>query len=115
MLKESPENLVGNDRFEGYGVELIQKLAELEGFNYTFILREDKANGVYSKDLKKWTGMIGDLLDMVFSLTCFHKHSLFNLFIFFQRADLAITDFTITAEREEVVDFTVAFMSLGTY
>jgi hypothetical protein len=31
----------------------------------------------------------------------------------FQRADLAITDLTITSEREEAVDFTHPFMSLG--
>lgn len=39
MLKESPENLIGNDRFEGYGIDLIKKLAEMEGFNFTFIVR----------------------------------------------------------------------------
>lgn len=65
MLKESPENLVGNDRFEGYGIDLIQKLSEMEGFNYTFIVREDKANGVFNETLGKWTGMIGDLLEKV--------------------------------------------------
>jgi len=31
----------------------------------------------------------------------------------FQKADLAITDLTITSEREEAVDFTHPFMSLG--
>lgn len=65
MLKESYESLVGNDRFEGFGIDLIKKLAEMEGFNYTFIIREDKANGVYNEKLGKWTGMIGDLLEMV--------------------------------------------------
>lgn len=30
-----------------------------------------------------------------------------------QRADLAITDLTITSEREEAVDFTIPFMNLG--
>jgi len=31
----------------------------------------------------------------------------------FQKADLAITDLTITFERESAVDFTHPFMSLG--
>jgi hypothetical protein len=31
----------------------------------------------------------------------------------FQKADLAITDLTITSEREAAVDFTHPFMSLG--
>lgn len=32
-----------------------------------------------------------------------------------QRADLAITDLTITSERESGVDFTMPFMNLGMY
>ena len=32
-----------------------------------------------------------------------------------QEADLAITDLTITAERESAVDFTMPFMNLGLY
>lgn len=31
----------------------------------------------------------------------------------YQRADLAITDLTITSEREEVIDFSIPFMNLG--
>lgn len=31
-----------------------------------------------------------------------------------QEADLAITDLTITSERESAVDFTMPFMNLGT-
>lgn len=38
-----------------------------------------------------------------------------NKIFHFQRADLAITDFTITSDREEAVDFTVPFMNLGMY
>nr|QUP79591.1 ionotropic receptor 5 [Monochamus saltuarius] len=94
MLKETHETLTGNDRFEGFGIDLIQKLSEMEGFNYTFILREDKQNGAKDPNPPhRWSGMIGDLLEF--------------------RADLAITDFTITSDREEAVDFTVPFMNLG--
>ncbi|KAJ8927384.1 hypothetical protein NQ314_020159 [Rhamnusium bicolor] len=93
MMKETHETLTGNDRFEGFGIDLIQKLSEMEGFNYTFILREDKKNGAKDPVTGRWSGMIGDLLE--------------------HRADLAITDFTITSDREEAVDFTVPFMTLG--
>lgn len=31
----------------------------------------------------------------------------------FQRADLAISDLTITSERQEAIDFTTPFMNLG--
>lgn len=33
--------------------------------------------------------------------------------VYSQRADLAITDLTITAERESGADFTMPFMNLG--
>ncbi len=36
-----------------------------------------------------------------------------NDFIWFQKADLAIADLTITYEREQAVDFTMPFMNLG--
>ncbi|XP_017769340.1 PREDICTED: glutamate receptor ionotropic, kainate 2-like [Nicrophorus vespilloides] len=93
MLKESQSSLTGNDRFEGFGIDLIHELSVMEGFNYTFIIREDKSNGAKHPVTGKWSGMIGDLMDF--------------------RADLAITDFTITSEREEAVDFTSPFMNLG--
>lgn len=65
MLKETFETLTGNDRFEGFGIDLIQKLSEMEGFNYTLILREDKQNGAMNPVTKRWSGMIGDLLEHV--------------------------------------------------
>lgn len=92
MLKESFELLSGNDRYEGFGIDLIHELSLLVGFNYTFIIRHDKSNGAKGSN-GKWSGMIGDVMD--------------------GRADLAITDLTITAEREEAVDFTSPFMNLG--
>jgi hypothetical protein len=36
-----------------------------------------------------------------------------KIILFLQRADLAITDLTITAERESAADFTMPFMNLG--
>ncbi|KYB25025.1 hypothetical protein TcasGA2_TC031399 [Tribolium castaneum] len=93
MLKENSGQLFGNDRFEGFAIDLIHELAQMEGFNYTFIIREDKSNGDKNKVTGEWSGMIGDVMHGV--------------------ADLAITDLTITAEREEAVDFTSPFMNLG--
>lgn len=92
MRKLNSEPLAGNDQFEGYGIELIQKLATKIGFNYTFELQEDKRYGNRQSD-GSWDGMIGELMA--------------------DRADLAITDLTITSEREEAVDFTMPFMDLG--
>ncbi|KAG5882511.1 hypothetical protein JTB14_033312 [Gonioctena quinquepunctata] len=93
MRVESTVPLYGNDQYEGFAVDLIKLLAEMRGFNYTFIVREDKANGKFDNDTQKWTGIIGDLIEGT--------------------ADLAICDLTITMEREAAVDFTVPFMMLG--
>jgi len=87
MLKETAVTLSGNERFEGFGIELIQKLSEKLGFNYSFVLQEDGAYGSYNRDTKEWNGMIRELMD--------------------DRADLAITDLTITSERESAADFTM--------
>ena len=37
----------------------------MEGFNYTFIIRDDKSNGAKNPMTGKWSGMIGDLMDYV--------------------------------------------------
>lgn len=93
MLKETLIPLKGNDQFEGFGIELIEKLSQRLGFNYTFKLQEDGAYGSPDKETGEWNGMIRELMD--------------------DKADLAITDLTITAERESAVDFTMPFMNLG--
>ncbi|KAK9498543.1 hypothetical protein O3M35_003152 [Rhynocoris fuscipes] len=92
MLKESHHTLKGNDRFEGFCIDLIHELSLMSGFNYTFKEQEDKSSGNPGKD-GKWTGMIGEVLA--------------------GRADLAIADITITREREAAADFTMPFMNLG--
>ncbi|XP_057319643.1 glutamate receptor ionotropic, kainate 2-like [Microplitis mediator] len=80
-------------RYEGYAVDLIHEIAEICKFKYTFQLVPDKQFGIQDPDTKQWNGMIGQLLN--------------------READLAVCDFTITKERESVVDFTMPFMNLG--
>ena len=80
MLKETLAPLKGNDRFEGFGIELIDKLSARLGFNYEFILQPDGAYGSQNKETLEWNGMIRQLMD--------------------GNAELAVTDLTITAERE---------------
>ncbi|XP_061943148.1 glutamate receptor ionotropic, kainate 2-like isoform X5 [Apis cerana] len=93
MLKKSADTMTGNDRYEGFGIDVIQELSKMLGFNYTFEVQADNVYGSYSKKTKKWTGMLGKIIA--------------------GEADLAITDLTITSEREGAVDFTMPFMNLG--
>ncbi|KAG4072084.1 hypothetical protein HA402_015583 [Bradysia odoriphaga] len=93
MLKDTTTKLSGNDRFEGFGIDLIHELSLMFGFDYEFQLQEDKDYGVKNNATGKWSGMMKELIE--------------------GRADLAITDLTITSERESGVDFTMPFMNLG--
>lgn len=62
MLKETTSKLTGNDRFEGFGIDLIKELSAMLGFNYTFMIQEDGQNGNYDRKTKKWNGMIGEII-----------------------------------------------------
>lgn len=56
---------VGNDRFEGYSLDLIDEISQILGFKYVFELVPDNAYGSYNKDTKKWNGLVKQLLDHV--------------------------------------------------
>ncbi|RZC36839.1 Lig chan, ANF receptor and/or SBP bac 3 domain containing protein [Asbolus verrucosus] len=93
MLTPTAGFLTGNDRYQGFGIDLIHELSLMKGFTYTILNQEDKRNGDFDENTKKWGGMIGEIME--------------------GRADLAIADLTITAERQQAVDFTAPFMNLG--
>lgn len=65
MLKEAAHPLTGNDRFEGYGIDLIHDLSLLLGFNYTFRLQEDGNYGTKNLKTGEWDGMIREIMDRV--------------------------------------------------
>lgn len=65
MLKEDSKALTGNDRFEGYAIELIENLAEDLGFNYTFLIQEDRAYGSLDPKTGQWNGMMKEILEGV--------------------------------------------------
>ncbi|UXI22280.1 uncharacterized protein NH340_JMT08223 [Sarcoptes scabiei] len=91
-MENDDENRTGNDRFEGYCVDLIKEIAQILEFKYVIKVVED---GVYGKrnERGEWNGMIRELIE--------------------GKADIAVADLTITYEREAAVDFTMPFMSLG--
>ncbi|XP_037578968.1 glutamate receptor ionotropic, kainate 2-like isoform X2 [Dermacentor silvarum] len=92
MLKASAHKLSANDRFEGFCVDLLREISQHLGFRYRIRLVRDGAHG--TRDAQgRWNGMVRELID--------------------KEADLAIGDLTITSAREEAVDFTLPFMTLG--
>uniref|UniRef100_A0A6Q2YRC0 Glutamate receptor n=1 Tax=Esox lucius TaxID=8010 RepID=A0A6Q2YRC0_ESOLU len=93
MLKKNHEQLVGNDKYEGYCVELAAEIAKHVGYTYRLEIVGDGKYGARDVDTKMWNGMVGELV--------------------YGKADVAVAPLTITLVREEVIDFTKPFMSLG--
>lgn len=59
------ELLVGNNRFEGYSLDLIDGISKILNFTYVFELAPDGKYGSYDKVTKKWDGLVRELLDRV--------------------------------------------------
>ncbi|VEN63264.1 unnamed protein product [Callosobruchus maculatus] len=97
IRKEDPPGIIlkGNDRYEGYSMDLMKEICKPNNLNcsFTFEPVSDGMYGNYDPNTKKWNGLIKDLIEF--------------------RADLAVCDLTITYERKTAVDFTVPFMTLG--
>ncbi|KAM4827927.1 glutamate receptor ionotropic, kainate 4 isoform 1-T1 [Thomomys bottae] len=92
MLKGNHQEMEGNDRYEGFCMDMLKELAEILRFNYKIRLVGDGLYGVPEAN-GTWTGMVGELIS--------------------RKADLAVAGLTITAEREKVIDFSKPFMTLG--
>ncbi|XP_059575340.1 glutamate receptor ionotropic, kainate 5 isoform X2 [Alligator mississippiensis] len=71
--------------YEGFCVDMLRELADILKFRFHIRLVEDGLYGAPEPN-GSWTGM---------------------------KADLAVAAFTITAEREKVIDFSKPFMTLG--
>uniref|UniRef100_A0A668VAE7 Glutamate receptor n=1 Tax=Oreochromis aureus TaxID=47969 RepID=A0A668VAE7_OREAU len=93
MFKKSDKPLYGNDRFEGYCIDLLRELSSILGFRYEVRLVEDGKYGALDESTGQWNGMVRELMD--------HK------------ADLAVAPLAITYVREKVIDFSKPFMTLG--
>uniref|UniRef100_G3Q3I3 Glutamate receptor, ionotropic, AMPA 1a n=1 Tax=Gasterosteus aculeatus aculeatus TaxID=481459 RepID=G3Q3I3_GASAC len=93
MLKKNHEQLAGNDKYEGYIVELAAEIAKHVGYQYKLKVVSDGKYGARDPETKMWNGMVGELV--------------------YGKADVAVAPLTITLVREEVIDFSKPFMSLG--
>ncbi|XP_041091065.1 glutamate receptor ionotropic, kainate 5-like [Polyodon spathula] len=92
MRKSNYQELQGNGRYEGFCVDMLKELADILKFKFRIKLVDDGLYGAPEPN-GSWTGMVGELIN--------------------RKADLAVAGFTITAEREKVIDFSKPFMTLG--
>uniref|UniRef100_A0A8C7N386 Glutamate receptor n=1 Tax=Oncorhynchus kisutch TaxID=8019 RepID=A0A8C7N386_ONCKI len=93
MLKKNAELFLDNDRYEGYCVDLAAEIAKHCGIRYQLRIVGDGKYGARDAETKIWNGMVGELV--------------------YGKADIAVAPLTITLVREEVIDFSKPFMSLG--
>lgn len=64
MYKKSDKPLYGNDRFEGYCLDLLKELSNILGFSYEVKLVGDGKYGAQN-DKGEWNGMVRELIDHV--------------------------------------------------
>ena len=65
MSRDDPNGeLKGNDRFEGYCVDLLHEISKQLHFNYTIHLVADNKYGSPGDD-EQWSGMVRELMDNV--------------------------------------------------
>lgn len=65
MLKESASILTGNNRYEGFAIDIIDEMSKILGFNYTFEVQSDNVYGSFNKTTGKWDGMVARLMSGV--------------------------------------------------
>ena len=65
MLKQTEKTLTGNDRYEGFCIDLLQEVSKILKFNYT--IHEVSDNSYGSKTTgNQWNGMVGELMQSVY-------------------------------------------------
>ena len=63
MLKENADSFKGNDKYEGFIIDLAKEIASVVGFNFTIV--PTKSHGSMINDHGEWNGMIKELLEEV--------------------------------------------------
>ncbi|XP_019617116.1 PREDICTED: glutamate receptor 2-like [Branchiostoma belcheri] len=86
-------NVTGNDRFQGFCMDLFSWMSTELGFKYEYYEVEDGQYGLYNAQTGKWSGLVGDVLD--------------------GKADIAVAIMSITAQRQADGDFTLPYYDNG--
>lgn len=77
MLKKNHEQLQGNDKYEGYIVELAAEIAKHVGYQYKLKIVTDGKYGARDPETKMWNGMVGELVYGVSPIFFFHPTALY--------------------------------------
>lgn len=62
MYKKNHEQLEGNERYEGYCVDLASEIAKHVGIKYKLSIVGDGKYGARDPETKIWNGMVGELV-----------------------------------------------------
>ncbi|KAG8261588.1 hypothetical protein J6590_069537 [Homalodisca vitripennis] len=81
----------GNEKFSGYCVDLLEEIRKLIGFEYEIYIAPDNEFGTMDEQ-GQWNGIIRELIE--------------------KRAEIGLTSLFVTAERENVIDYTVPYYDL---
>ena len=64
MRRVSHQELQGNERFEGFCVDMLREMADILKFSFTIKLVDDGRYGAPGLN-GTWTGMVGELISRV--------------------------------------------------
>lgn len=92
-------NLTGNDKFEGFCIDLLKTVADSLGFQYELYLVPDAKFGAADVD-GNWNGLVRELMDKVFK---FHTSLSLSLLLplFFSPSFFVIQFFTLFSYIKE--------------
>ena len=65
MLRGRGGNYSGNERYEGFCIDLLKEIARMVGFAYRIELVPDGKYGVYDYETGEWNGIVRQLMDKV--------------------------------------------------
>ncbi len=68
MLRANHQELDGNERYEGFCVDMLKELADILKFKFRIRLVGDGVYGVSGAN-GTWTGMVGELISRVSEVT----------------------------------------------
>lgn len=64
-MKRTTGNYTGNDRFEGFCIDLLKVIADNLGFHYELYLVPDGKFGAENQTTKEWNGLVREIIDKV--------------------------------------------------